>query len=130
MSPLYLEVETWHRNFFHTAVNVGNKTVDDSINKATARSVGTNMADPRIQPGDVIWCEIPGHLSKTNMFGRDKPPFTNGIFVTSITRQMDLLSGSYTGTYSGYRYRGDVGADNHAEVSNGFNFFLKDKSVK
>lgn len=102
-------VSEWHKNFAKSAINVGNRIVDDSINKATVRSISVSMADPRIQPGDVIWSEVPGHLTALDQFGRQKAPFRNGIFVTSVSRQYDYQTGTYQGTYSGYRYLGQFG---------------------
>lgn len=106
---LQREVEQWHKNFVKSAVNVGNRMVDDSINQASVRSITVNFADPRIQPGDILWCEIPGFLTTTDHFGRNRPPFSNGVWVMSTQRTMDLNNGTYTGSYSGYRYRGDFG---------------------
>lgn len=110
-------VDQWHKNYYKMVTNVGNRAVDNSINQATVRSITTNFADPRIQPGDIAWCEVPGHLTHENIFGNYKPPFSNGIYLTTVQRQMDLTSGSYNATYSGYRYRGDFGADEHYSVN-------------
>lgn len=115
------EVEQWHKNFVKSAVNVGNRLVDDSINQASVRSISVNHADPRIQPGDILWCEIPGYLTGTDHFGRSRAPFSNGIYVTSIQRTMDLVNGTYNGSYSGYRYRGDFGIS-RAAGTGGFDF--------
>lgn len=117
------EVSKWHKTFAQSMVNVGNRVVDDSINKATARSINCNIADPRIQPGDVIWCEVPGFLGSRNTQGENRPPFTNGIYVNSITRSMDLTAGTYTASYSGYRFRGvfDDGLSTSA-VNSGYDF--------
>lgn len=121
---LQREVDKWQKNFTQQAVNVGNRVVDDSINKSTVRSLTCNYADPRIQPGDVLWCEVPGHLAKENVFGRDRPPYTNGISVVQISRQMDLLSNTYTATYSGFRYRGDFRQEGFNNVNKGFDFLF------
>lgn len=96
------QVGEWTKTFARQCVNAGNRVVDDSLNKAMVRSLASNMADPRIQPGDIIWAQVPGFLELSQ-----RSPHTNGIFVTSIARNMDLSQGSYTATYTGYRFVGD-----------------------
>lgn len=118
---LQKEVAKWQKGFAKTAVNAGNRKVDDAINRATVRSIQSGLADPRVQPGDVIWAEVPGFLGLRNS-GNATPPFTNGIYVTNISRQMDLMQGVYTATYSGHRYRGEVGIGLTAGTGKGYNF--------
>lgn len=105
-NALKTEAESWMKQFFKDAINYGNAIVDDSINKASQKVINTNMGDPRIQLGDVVWAKIPGYLAPQNSFGSYIAPFLNGIYITGITRTMDLQAGSYTASYQGYRYRG------------------------
>lgn len=123
MPKFYAVVQTWFQKFAQDAVNIGNRIVDKSINVASVRSVSSNYADPRIQPGDVLWCDIPGHLAMYDVFGRVKSPFTNGIYVTQVQRQLDMTpGGQYTASYSGYRFRGDNGKDRYgAQHKSDFN---------
>lgn len=106
-TALATEAQDWMKQFFQDAINYGNSIVDDSINKATQKVINTNLADPRIQLGDVIWADVPGYLSANNVFGNSVVPFLNGVYITGITRSLDLQQGTYTGSYSGYRYRGN-----------------------
>lgn len=116
-------VAEWAKSFSKSVINMGNRRVDESLDQSTARSISTNLADPRFIPGDVIWCTIPGFLEMSNVRGNIKPPFKNGIYITQITRQMDLQSGSYTATYSGHRYRGDFGRDLLTDsINKGYDF--------
>lgn len=91
----------WTQKFSKDLLNVGNKYVDDSINKAVVRTISSNLADPRIICGDIIWVDVPGFLT----FSRQRP-FNNGVYVTNISRAMDLQAGTYSATYSGYRFIG------------------------
>lgn len=115
-------VETWHKTLAKGVINAGNRAVDDALDKATLRSIGTNLADPRIQPGDVIWAEIPGFLGARDQNGDNAPPFTNGIYVTAIQRSMDPTSGVYTATYSGFRFRGDFANGLTKNLDDGYAF--------
>lgn len=103
------EIEQWMKQYFKDAVNYGNSVVDDSINQATQKVIQTNFADPRIQMGDVIWAEVPGYMSNANRFGTsgNSSNTLNGIYVTDISRTMDLQNGTYSATYQGYRYAGN-----------------------
>lgn len=118
------EIEKWLKEFSQQAINAGNRAVNESIDKATVRSIQCNLADPRIQPGDTIWCEIPGHLGSRDAKGRARPPFTNGIYVQTITRSMTLegANRSYTAAYSGHRARGDFNNTETASLNNGWDF--------
>lgn len=98
-------VKDWQKVYYKDAIAYGNEVVDESIQKASVASIQTNLADPRIEIGDVIWVEVPGQLSAYDKFGRVEMPAKNGIYITEISRNMDLVSGTYTATYSGYRYR-------------------------
>ena len=94
-----------------------------SSNKATQQVFNSNLADPRIQLGDVIWGTVPGYLTPVNYFGHAKQPFQNGVYISSITRNMDLQQGTYTASYQGYRYRGNfdsilmTNANNYTNVN-------------
>lgn len=105
-------VASWQKGFIRSVESIGNNYVDDSINKVTVRSISCGIADPRVQPGDVIWCTIPGFL------GMGAPPYRNGIYVTQIQRTLDTLNFTYTATYSGYRYRSEYGQG--GEMRGGF----------
>lgn len=105
-NQLLTNIEEWQKTFLRTAVMLGNHKVDESINKAAVRQINTTYADPRIELGDVIWLDIPGFLAPTDLLGNTRPPFEHGVYVTQVNRSMDLVAGTYTGTYSGYRYRG------------------------
>lgn len=100
-------VRDWaNRSFSRPLVNIANRLVDNSINKATARSISCSMADPRVQPGDTIWLNIPGYLGT-----QTSPPYTNGMYVMQVGRSMDLVQGNYTATLSGCRYAADHNGD-------------------
>lgn len=103
---LKVNVEEWQKQFLKQAINIGNKVVDDSVNRASVRQISSNFADPRIEIGDVIWLEIPGFLSSDRLDVTSRKDFDHGMYVTNITRSMDV-QGSYKATYSGYRYRGN-----------------------
>lgn len=105
---LRTSIQNWQTRFFHQAINIGNKIVEDSIGKATVRTITTNYADPRIQIGDVVYLAIPGYLSPSDPFGSNigsADGFSHGTYITAITRTMDFGNGTYNATYSGYRYR-------------------------
>lgn len=111
-------VGEWTQGFSKDLLNAANRTVDSSLDQATVRSIQSNMADPRVIPGDVIWAEIPGFLGS-----RGTPPYTNGIYVLQIQRNMDLAAGSYTATYSGHRFLGDFNGGLPSDaVSAGYGF--------
>lgn len=122
---LLKEVNKWLTKFAQDAVNMGNRKIDDANNRASQRILSTNIADPRIQPGDIIWASIPGHLEDTNKEGGRQAPFSNGIYVQSTGRQMDLQSGTYTATYSGYRYTGNLGKGARRGIGKGYDFITQ-----
>lgn len=123
-------IEAYGHLFAKTAINIGNRRVDDSLNRATVRSISVNLADPRIQIGDTIWCEIPGFLTGQKIGQASfSPPFYNGIYVTNITRTMDLVQGTYTGSYSGYRARGQFETWSQNLLA-GWEFITSDKLAK
>lgn len=120
-------VNVWQKKFVQDAINIGNRKVDDSINRAGQRSISSNIADPRIQPGDVIWANVPGHQVDTDMQGGRQRPFSNGIYVSSVSRQMDLTTGTYTASYTGYRYIGQLGLGNQSIINPGYDFINNPK---
>ena len=105
-TALKRSIENWMTQFYQQAVAVGNKVVDEALAKSLTYNINAALADPRIELGDIIWLEIPGHMSATNAVGRPVPPYTNGMYVSSINRTLDLTDGTYTATYTGYQYRG------------------------
>lgn len=105
-NALKSNISTWRKKHLKDAINYGNSLVNETILKASVKSVTVNIADPRIQLGDIIWLDVPGHLSKENIVGDVKAPFGHGLYVTQISRNMDLSNGTYKATYSGYRARG------------------------
>ena len=118
-------VENWMKQFHDDAVKAGARKVDMSIEKSVQRTIQSNIADPRIQPGDIIWVKVPGlekqyddrsFLPTYNQTGSEvtpvmRYPHTSGMYVTSISRQIDLQSGAYTASYSGHLYKGLYGRD-------------------
>lgn len=105
------ETEKWQKQFIQSAVNVGNRKIDMSLDAAIQRSVGVSFADPRIQPGDVVFTDASGE------------PDLKGMYITSVSRQMDLSSGaSYTGTYTGYKHRPLTGGGAKRASNAGFDF--------
>ena len=109
---LSAKVGDWMRDHIPTAIGVGNKVVDDSILRSKSYSIQA-FADPRILVGDVLWVEIPGLMSKTNSLGNATAPFKNGVYLSGISRTMNLETGEYNTTYIGYPYVGtaDVGLE-------------------
>lgn len=124
---LQKNVEVWQKRFVQDAINVGNRRVDDSVNKSCQRTIQSNIADPRIQPGDIIWANVPGHSVDTTLDGGRKPPFSNGIYVASVSRQMDLQANTYSATYTGYRYIANLGLGGKSGINGGYDFITNPK---
>lgn len=124
---LQKNIEVWQKKFVQDAINIGNRRIDDSVNKSCQRSISSNLADPRIQPGDIIWANVPGHVVDTNNEGGRTPPFSNGIYLSSVSRQMDLQAGTYTASYSGYRYIGNLGTGGQGGINSGYDFITNPK---
>lgn len=89
---LQKEVEKWQKQFIQQAVNVGNRRVDQSFYTSVSRQISVKDADPRIQPGDVIMTDAAGDRE------------LKGVYVVSVSRTLDMTNGSYTGSYTGYKY--------------------------
>lgn len=124
---LQKNIEVWQKKFVQDAINIGNRRVDDSINKAGQRTIQSAIADPRIQPGDIIWASIPGVATDTNLEGGRQAPFSNGIYLSSVSRQMDLQAGTYSATYTGYRYIANLGLGGKSGINGGYDFITNAK---
>lgn len=99
----------WQEQFFTQMLNLSGTMVEDSVNKASVRTITTTVADPRICVGDVIYADIPGHIQQKDIndsvISLSNPNSGGGTYITQLSRSMDLTVGTYTASYSGYRYK-------------------------
>jgi hypothetical protein len=101
---------TEQTKYYIQVLNFGNEMLHDAANKATVRTITAALADPRICLGDVIYADIPGHVEQVapetgSLVPSSTENSSNATFITQLNREMDLAAGTYTGSYSGYRYQ-------------------------